>query len=127
MMPSLLISVRFSMRVLVMIPSSEQLAMRAANTMRDALYNLHPDCGTNPEYARGIVNGIVSATMHQLMLIDAGLPFAKRPANRDYFKDACRFVEPYMPAKVIRQAFPESWLNEPNRGFAYLQDRMVDA
>lgn len=63
-------------------------------TLKDALYNLHPASGTTPEYARGVLTGVVAAFM------EAG-PYT--------FPEAVDEVAPYLPARVMPEAVPEGW------------------
>jgi hypothetical protein len=63
-------------------------------SLRDALYNLHPESGSSPEHARGVLVGVVAAFM------EAG-PFD--------FHRAVDEVAPYLPGRVMPEAVPENW------------------
>lgn len=63
-------------------------------TLKDALYNLHPSSKSSPEYARGVLVGMVAAFM------EAG-PYT--------FPEAIDEVAPYLPAHVMPEAVPDGW------------------
>jgi hypothetical protein len=62
--------------------------------LKDALYNLHPDSGSSPEYAKGVLVGAVSAIMEV--------------NNRDW-PSAIKLISHHLPHKVTRDAVPLSW------------------
>lgn len=62
--------------------------------LKDALYNLHPDSHSSPEYAKGVLVGVVAAIMEVLTV---------------EWDDAMNVMRPHLPSKVMRAAVPESW------------------
>lgn len=66
-------------------------------TLKDALYNMHPDSGTDPDYARGILVGAVAAVME---------------FEKIGFSEAIEFIAPYLPHAIMTDAIPKSWQTE---------------
>lgn len=71
-------------------------------TLKDAMYNIHPDSGTENEYAQGLFVGVV-ATIMQLKACE--------------FDTALRFLVKYdyFPAFVDMDKVPETWRADVER------------
>jgi hypothetical protein len=64
--------------------------------LKDALYNLHPDSGSSPEHAKGILVGAIAAVMQ---------------VNQCEWAEAMRLVGKHLPNRVMRDAVPPSWID----------------
>lgn len=67
--------------------------------IKDALYNLTPTPGASPEYAKGILVGVISVL--------AANSKAKWP-----YDSAVKQVKPLMPKVIIAGCIPNSWRND---------------
>jgi len=64
--------------------------------IKDALYNLHPNSGSDPLYAKGVLVGLVSGLM-------------ARSHAKDKFGTVVERIIPLLPDTVMIEAVPESW------------------
>lgn len=66
----------------------------------DALHNLDPDAVSNPEYARGVLVGVMAAVMH---------------FKACEWHEAVDVVRPFLPRKIEPQAVPDGWHEQLTR------------
>jgi hypothetical protein len=64
------------------------------NHLRNALYTLHPDSGTDPRHAQGVLVGAVAAIME---------------VKGCDWTEAMNVIMPHLPSKIMRAAVPDSW------------------
>jgi len=64
------------------------------NVLADALTNLDPKVGTDPDYARGVLVGAIAAVM-QFKLCG--------------FEEAVVMVQPHLPPRIDPLAVPSGW------------------
>jgi hypothetical protein len=69
--------------------------LKYRTTLKDALYNLSPGTGSNTQYNKGLLVGIVSAFM------STGYTFSQ----------ACQLVLDNLPQNYDDTAIPESWID----------------
>lgn len=62
--------------------------------LRDALYNLHPESATSPEYAKGVLIGAMAALME---------------VGQFDFQRAIDETSPFLPSRVMKDAVPLEW------------------
>jgi hypothetical protein len=65
-----------------------------ATGLKDALYNIHPDAGRSNDISRGVLIGVVSATM-AIYCMD--------------FDAAISWLMPYMPSDYDIENIPLTW------------------
>ncbi len=63
-------------------------------TLKDALHNLDPESGTDPDYARGVLVGALAATMQ---------------FKACSFEEAVVTVTPHLPPRIDPLAIPSGW------------------
>jgi hypothetical protein len=69
--------------------------------LKDALYYLHPESGVDPATARGVLIGVIVATIH---------------ARRCTFADAAKEVKKHLPDVVRPECIPPGWEVHFSRG-----------
>lgn len=74
--------------------------------MKDALQNLAPGMGSDANYARGILVGIVSGLM----------------ATGCTFNTAVRYVRENLPRRIMLNTFPASWQDEIVKDYSRIDD-----
>lgn len=62
--------------------------------LKDALYNLHPDSATSPEYAKGVIIGAMAALME---------------VGQFDFQRAIDETALFLPSRVMKSAVPLEW------------------